>query len=105
MQGFVALPSELQAAIVALCVFVVGWVFAQIGAALPWFTNLFGQYADEVAIALSGALIGVIQGVLDLIPPEWEAVGNAAMVLLVAVLAAIGLFRTLGKAKVRTFHG
>lgn len=104
MQGFVELPSSLQAAILAACVFVVGWVFAQIGAALPWFTKLFGQYADEIAMALSGALIGVIQNALNLIPPEWEGVGNAAMVLIVAILSAIGLFRTLGKAQVRSFR-
>lgn len=104
MEMFVQLPSELQGAIVALCVFVVGWVFAQIGAALPWFTKLFGQYVDEIAFALSGALIGVIQGWLDLIPPEWESVGNAAMLLIVAALAALGLFRTLGKAHVKTFR-
>lgn len=102
--SFVELPSELQAAIVALCVFVVGWVFAQIGAALPWFTKLFGQYADEVAMALAGALIGLIQGWLDLIPPAWEGVGELALALIVAILASIGLFRTLGKAKVRSFR-
>jgi len=101
---FVELPNQLQGAIVALAVFAVGWVFAQIGTRLPWFEKLFGQYADEVAMAISGALIGVIQNALNLIPPEWEGVGNAAMVLIVAVLAAIGLFRTLGKAKVRSFR-
>lgn len=104
MEGFVALPGELQAVIVSACVFVVGWVFTQIGAMLPWFTRLFGQYADEVAMALAGAVIGVIQNALNMIPPEWEAVGNAAMVLIVAVLAAIGLFRTLGKAHVKSFR-
>jgi hypothetical protein len=66
--------------------------------------KLFGQYADEIAMALSGALIGVIQNVLNLIPPEWEGVGNAAMALIVAVLAAIGLFRSLGKAGVKSFR-
>lgn len=101
---FVELPSPLQNAIVALAVFAVGWVFAQIGTALPWFTKLFGQYADEIAMALSGALIGVIQNALSMIPPEWEGVANAALVLIVAVLAAIGLFRSLGKAKVRSFR-
>lgn len=101
---FVELPNELQAAIVAVCVFVVGWVFAQIGARWPWFVKAFGQYADEIAMALSGALIGAIQNALNMIPPEWEAVGNAAVVLIVAVLAAIGLFRTLGKAQIRSFR-
>lgn len=104
MQGFVALPSELQAAIVALCVFAVGWVFAQIGMRLPWFEKLFGQYVDEIAMALAGALIGVIQNILNLIPPAWEGVGNLALALVVAVLAALGLFRLLGKAGVKSFR-
>lgn len=100
----VALPDALQSAIVALSVFVVGWVFAQIGAVLPWFTNLFGQYADEVAFALSGAVIGAIQSALGMIPPAWEGVGNLALMLLVAVLAALQVFRLLGKARVKSFR-
>ena len=104
MQGFVELPGVLQNTILMLFVFVVGWVFAQIGARTPWFTKLFGQYADEIAVALSGAVIGAIQNALNMIPPEWEGVGNAGMALLVAVLAAIGLFRTLGKAGVKRFR-
>jgi hypothetical protein len=103
-QNFVELPGELQGAIIALSVFAVGWLFAQIGARLPWFLKLFGQYADEVAMAVAGALIGVIQNALNLIPPGWEAVGSMALALIVAVLAAIGLFRSLGKAGVRSFR-
>jgi hypothetical protein len=104
MEMFVELPNQLQIGIVSLCVFVVGWVFAQVGAALPWFVKLFGQYVDEIAFALSGAVIGLLQGWLALIPPGWEAVGNAALALVVAVLAALQLFRQLGKAQVKTFR-
>lgn len=104
MQGFVELPGQLQAAILSLCVFVVGWIFAQIGARLPWFSKMFGQYADEIAIALAGAFTGVIQDLLNLIPPAWEGVGNMALMLLVAILAAVGLFRSLGKAGVKSFR-
>jgi hypothetical protein len=49
-------------------------------------------------------LIGVIQNALNLIPPGWEAVGSMALALIVAVLAAIGLFRSLGKAGVKSFR-
>jgi len=101
---FVSLPVEIQNVIVALAVFVVGWIFAQIGARLPWFVKLFGQYQDEIAFALSGAVIGLIQTWLNLIPPAWEGVGNLALGLLVAVLAALQVFRLLGKAKVRSFR-
>jgi hypothetical protein len=85
-------------------VFVVGWVFTQIGMRLPWFVKLFGQYADEIAFAISGALIGVIQTWLNLIPPAWEGVGNLVMALIVAVLAALQVFRLFGKAGVKSFR-
>jgi len=103
-QKVVTLPDTLQNAIAALAVFVVGWVFAQIGASLPWFTKLFGQYADEIAFALSGAAIGLIQKALNMIPPAWEGVGNIALMLLIAVLAALQVFRLLGKLRVKTFR-
>lgn len=103
-QKVVELPEALQAAITALCVFVVGWMFTAIGNALPWFTKLFGQYADEVAYALAGALIGLVQGWLAMIPPGWENVGNQALVLIVAVLAALQVFRLFGKAGVKSFR-
>jgi len=101
---FVALPDVLQNGIVTLCVFIVGWLFAQIGAVLPWFTNLFGKYADEIAFALSGAVIGIVQNWLNLIPLAWEGVGNIVLMLIIAVLGALGLFRLLGKAQVKTFR-
>lgn len=104
MNSFVELPQPLQVAITSLTVFAVGWLFAQIGAALPWFVKLFGQYQDEIAIALAGALIGVIQNALALIPPAWEGVGNIVMMLIVAVLSALGLFKLLGKAGVKSFR-
>lgn len=103
-QKVVELPDELQSGIAWLAVFVVGWLFAQIGAVLPWFTKLFGQYADEIAFALSGALIGTIQNWLNMIPPAWEGVGNIALMLVVAVLSALQVFRLFGKAHVRTFR-
>lgn len=104
VQTFVQLPDALQAAITALAVFVVGWVFAQIGAALPWFVKLFGQYQDEIAFALAGAVIGVLQEALNMIPPAWETVGNLALALVVAVLAALQVFRLVGKFGVKSFR-
>ncbi len=103
-QRVVELPEKIQLLITAACVFVVGWVFAQIGARLPWFVQLFGKYADEIAFALSGTLITLIQGWLNMIPPGWEDVGNIALTLLVAVLAALQVFRFLGKVGVKSFR-
>ena len=100
----VELPDQLAQGILVLSALIVGWVFAQVGAALPWFVKLFGQYQDEIAFAIAGAVIGAIQSALDTIPFAWEAVGNLALALLVAVLAALGVFKILGKAKVKTFR-
>ena len=104
VQKIVVLPDALQNAITALSIFVVGWIFAQIGTRLPWFVKLFGQYADEIAITLAGAAVTYIQSVLNMIPPSWEGAGNAFLMFLVAVLAAIQLFKLLGKAGVRSFR-
>lgn len=103
-QRVVQLPEPLQLAITAFCVFVVGWIFAQIGAALPWFVKLFGQYQDEIAFALAGAVITLLQGWLNMIPPAWEEVGTIALALVVAVLSALQVFRLLGKAGVKSFR-
>lgn len=100
----VQLPTPLATGIETLVVFVVGWVFANIGVRLPWFIRLFGQYADEIAFAISGAVIGAIQTWLNAIPVQWESVGNLALALVVAVLAALQVFRLLGKAQVKTFR-
>lgn len=103
-QRVVVLPEKLQLLITAACVFVVGWIFAQIGMRLPWFTKLFGQYADEIAFALAGAVITLVQGWLNMIPPGWEDVGNIALTLLIAILTALQLFRFFGKMGVRSFR-
>ena len=104
VQKVVVLPDALQNAITALSIFVVGWLFAQIVTRLPWFVKLFGQYADEIAFALSGALITYVQSLLAMIPPSWEGAGNAFLMFLVSVLAAIQLFKLLGKAGVKSFR-
>lgn len=104
VQTVVTLPDPLRLGIESLAVLVVGWVFAQIGTRLPWFVNLFGQYADEVAFALSGAVLATIQNYLNLIPPAWENAANLFLAFLVAVLAALQVFRLLGKARVNTFR-
>ena len=104
LQRVVELPNALVLLIEAGFVFMVGWAFAAIGQRLPWFTKLFGQYSDEIAYALSGAVIGAIQSWLNLIPPQWETVGNLALGLIVAVLAALQVFRLLGKTGMRAFR-
>jgi Na+/citrate or Na+/malate symporter len=104
LQSIVVLPDPLRLAIQAGAVFVVGWVFAQIGARLPWFVKLFGEWADDVAFALSGAVLAAIQTYLNLIPAQWETAVNLFLAFLVAVLTALQVFKLLGKANVKGFR-
>ncbi len=96
-QGFaqkvVALPSPIQLAILSLATLVVSFVFTQIAKALPFLADFLGQYVDEVATALAGAVVMAIQSWLNAIPPEWEGVANAALALVVAILAAYGVIK------------
>jgi hypothetical protein len=104
VMGLVTLPDPLVLAIQTAFVFAAGWAFSQIGAAFPWFTNLFGKFADEVAFVLSGALIGFINNYLAMIPPMWETPANIFLGFLVSILAALQIFRFFGKAEVPTFR-
>lgn len=104
VQTVVTLPDPLKLAVQTTAVFVVGWTFAQIGIRLPWFTKLFGEYADEIAFALGGAVLTAIQNALNLIPPQWETPANLFLMFLVSVLAALQIFKLLGKAGTKTFR-
>lgn len=104
VQKVITLPDPLRLAIEAGVVFVVGWVFVQIGTRWPWFANLFGQYADEIAFAVGAAVLATIQNFLNLIPSQWEEPVNMFLAFLVSVLAALQAYRLLGKAHVKTFR-
>ncbi len=104
LQSVVALPDPLRVAIEAGAVLAVGWVFVQIGTRWPWFIRIFGQYADEVAFALSGAVLAAIQNWLNLIPAQWETPANLFLAFIVAVLAALQVFRLAGKVGVKSFR-
>ena len=103
-QRVVSLPSPLQLAILSGATFLVTWLFSAVAARIPWLAGFLGQYVDEVAAAVGGAVILAIQNYLNAVPPEWEGVANSALALLVAVLAAIGLIKTARKAKVAGFR-
>lgn len=104
IQKLVTLSDPLIMLIQTATVLAVGWAFAQIGMLLPWFQKMFGQYADDIAFVISGALIAGIQSWLALIPPGWETVGNLVQALIVAVLAALHIFKLLGRIGVKTFR-
>ena len=107
-QGFaqkvVELPSPIQLAILSLVTFVVGYIFTKIAEAVPFLARFLGEYVDEVSSAVAGALILAIQNLLNAVPPEWEGVLGAFLALIVAVLAAIGLFKVARKARVPGFR-
>jgi hypothetical protein len=107
-QGFaqkvVELPQPIQLALLSLVTFLVGYIFARIAELVPWLANFLGQYVDEVSTAVAGAVILALQNLLGAIPPQWEGVANAALMLIVAVLAAVGLLRTLRKARAPGFR-
>lgn len=92
-QRVIELPSPIQFAILSLATLVVSFVFTQIAKALPFLANFLGQYVDEVATALAGAVVMAIQNALNAIPLEWEGVASAALVLIVAILAAYGAIK------------
>jgi len=103
-QSIVELPGPIQLAILSLATFLVGYIFAKIAELLPFLAEFLGQYVDEVSTALAGAVVLLVQSWLNAVPPEWESVANAALALVVAILAAIGLLKTLRKARVPGFR-
>lgn len=92
-QRVVELPSPIQFAILSLATLVVGFVFTKVAEALPFLKDLLGQYVDEAATAVAGAVVLAIQNALNAIPPEWEGVASAALALVVAILAAYGAIK------------
>lgn len=104
LQSVVTLPDPLQIAITAGIIFAIGWLFAQAGNAMPWFTKLFGKYQDEVAIAVAGFVVRVIQDLLNMIPPSFEGIAAAILTLIVSIFSAITLFKLLGKVGVKSFR-
>lgn len=99
-QSLVTLPEPLHLAILAGLTFVFGLAVTAIGKSIPWLAKFLGQYVDEVAMAVSGAIVVWLNSLLAQIPPAWEGVGVIALQLIVAVLAALGLIQ-----QVRKFRG
>jgi hypothetical protein len=96
-QTVVTLPSPLQFFILSAITFLVGFIFSKIAEGWPWLGKLLGPYVDEVSVAAGGAVVLAIQNLLGAIPPQWEGVANAALALLVAILAAYGFLKAARK--------
>ena len=100
-QSFVQLPAELQALIGVLVTFVISFLLVQIANVLPWLSDYLGQYKNEIIVWLTGLVVSIIQGWLNLIPAQWEPVAVLVGQLIVAVFAVLGFFKFLANRGVR----
>ena len=104
LQAFVQLPQELQALISVLVTLVVSYLLVQIANVLPWLSDYLGKYKTEIIVWLTGLIVSLIQGWLNLIPAEWEPVAVLVGQLIVAVFAVLGFFNFLAKRGVRSLR-
>lgn len=103
LQTFVQLPDPAQAAIFAAVTFVLGFIINQISIAVPWLASFLGQYKAEISMAVSGAIVTLVQNVLNTIPVQYDDIVSLVIQLVLAVLAALGLFNFLAKKNVKGF--
>jgi prepilin signal peptidase PulO-like enzyme (type II secretory pathway) len=99
----VELPAPINAAILAAVTLVLGLFITQLTKVPrlgPWLANLLGQYVDEVAIAVAGAIVVYVNNLLAQIPAGWEGVAFVALQFVIAILAALGLITQIRKARV-----
>ena len=101
VQGFVQLPDAERLAITTLVVAVLGLVFAKIGELFPWTSPFITKYKMEISLALAAAVVGWIEAAL---PSAYPVISILVVQLILAVFAAIGLFRLLTKAGVPGFR-
>lgn len=97
---FVQLPEAERLAITTLVVAVLGLVFAKIGELFPWTVPFISKYKMEISLALAAVVVGFIENAL---PSAYPEISILFIQLVLAVLAAVGLFRILGKAGVKGF--
>lgn len=95
----VQLPDQVQIAILAGVTLILTYVVNAIAVRIPWLGQFLGQYVLEASAAVAGAIALYLQNLLNMIPPQWEGVGNAFMVLVVAVLAALHVVTLVAKVR------
>lgn len=100
-QSFVPLPEAERLGITALVVAAVGWAFTLIGSYLPFTVPFLVKYKDEVSVSLSALLVGFIENAL---PAAYPDLSILVVQLVLAAVAAYGLFKFLGKRGVKSFR-
>ena len=101
LQTIVELPGPINLAILSGVTLLLGLLLAQLYKlpVLGWLAGLLGQYKDEIAVAVSGAIVVWLNGLLAQIPANLEGVAFAALQLVIAILAALGLLAQYRKAR------
>ena len=102
INGFVQLPDAQRLAITALVVAVLGYVFAKVGELFPWSTPFIEKYKMEISLALAAAVVGFVENAL---PSAYPEISLLVVQLILAALAAFGLFKVFAKAGVQGFKG
>jgi hypothetical protein len=98
---FVQLPDATQLGITTIVIAVVGLAFVWIGGKFPWTVPFLTKYKEEISLTLAAGLIGVIENAL---PSAYPEISILVVELVLAVLAAVGLFKVLGKAGIKGFR-
>jgi hypothetical protein len=95
METFVALPDDLKLAIAGVVLWAVAQFFRWLVAQFPWLDFLQG-YAEPLAYALSAILIAALENAIH---DAYSSIGILALRLIVEILLAVGVGRTLTGAK------
>ena len=99
IQSFVALPDEVKVTITALVLWAVSFAFSKLLALVPAL-GFLEQFREPLALAIAAALIGWFEAA---IPDAFAGVAVLAVQLVLAVLAALGLFKGLAASGVKAF--
>lgn len=87
---FVKLPDELKLIVIPFVTMLVTEGLKVVGS---WFGLDLSGKAAAVAAAICGALFFFADALLAKVPPEFEGVANAVLMLLISILGAYGLHR------------
>jgi len=92
----IALPEPIKAGIVAVVLYLISFLLANLILLLPWLAFL-DPFKIQIAIGAAMALIAYIQNV---VPDMYENVVIAALQLVLAILAVFGIGTTLAAMQV-----
>ena len=92
----IQVPVELQALLVVALTYLVTEGLKIVSG---WFHGDLSGAASVIAAGLVAAVLGFANALLALIPPEFEPIANAVMQLLIVLLSAMGVHRTLRRSK------